>query len=214
MLDIHDGFHILRRQGLKIQLIRNIKVCADRLRVVVDDNGLIACSGECPCSMHRAKIELDSLPDPDRTGTQYQHFFASGGFLCLTLPAVHGIIVRRRCRKLRRAGVHHLVYCLDAVCIAQFLNLLLCFAGQSSNHIVRELHAFCFLQKFRRQGLTLQCLLHLHQNRNFINKPQVDLSDLMNLFLRNSLADCLRNHPDSLVIHYFQSVRQLLRRKR
>ena len=39
LLQPHDGLHILRRQRLKIQLIRDIKVGAHRFRVIVDNDG-------------------------------------------------------------------------------------------------------------------------------------------------------------------------------
>ena len=61
MLDVYHIFHILRCEGFKIQLIRNIEVGADRLRVVVDNHGLIAFPGKRPGGMYGAVIELDAL---------------------------------------------------------------------------------------------------------------------------------------------------------
>ena len=86
LLDIHNGLHILRSQRLKVQLVRNIEIRAHRLRIVVDDDGLIACSGKRPCGMDGAVIELDSLPDADRPGAQHQHLPAAL-FLPVPTPA-------------------------------------------------------------------------------------------------------------------------------
>ncbi len=41
LLNVDNGFHILRRQRLKIKLIRNIKISTYRLRIVIDNDCLI-----------------------------------------------------------------------------------------------------------------------------------------------------------------------------
>ncbi len=43
LLDVDDVLHVLRRERLKVELVRNIKVRAHRLGIVVDDDRLVAC---------------------------------------------------------------------------------------------------------------------------------------------------------------------------
>ena len=66
LLHIDDVLHILRCQRLEIELVRNVKVCAHRLRVVVDDDGFIAFPRKRPGGVHRTVVKLDALPDADR----------------------------------------------------------------------------------------------------------------------------------------------------
>ena len=61
----------------KIQLICDIEVRADRLRVVVDDNRLIAFFCKGPGAVYGTEVKLDTLADTDRTGTKHQNFLLS-----------------------------------------------------------------------------------------------------------------------------------------
>ena len=51
-LNIYDGLDILCSQRLKIQLVCNIKVGGNGLRVVVDNDGLPAFLGKRPCTVN------------------------------------------------------------------------------------------------------------------------------------------------------------------
>ena len=51
LLNSHNTLHILRRQRLKIQFIRNIKVCTHRFRVIIDDNSFKSFFGKRPGTM-------------------------------------------------------------------------------------------------------------------------------------------------------------------
>ena len=144
MLQIHDALHILRSQRFKIQLIRNIKVCADSLRIVIDDDRLIAFFGKSPGTVYGTEVKLDSLADPDRSGTKDQHLLLSCGLFHLIFTAVYRIIVRCLRRKFRRAGVHHLICRADSVFMAHIVDLSLGIAGQSSDYAVREFHPLRF----------------------------------------------------------------------
>ena len=206
MLNIYDRFHIFRSQRLEIQLVRNIEVGTYSLRVVVDDNGLIACLGKCPGSMYGTIVELDTLSDTDRTGTQYQDFLASGGLLGFALAAEYGVIIRSGSCELCGTGVYHLVNSLNAVVITHLLDLFLGLAGQSCDDVIRELDSLGFLQQIHCQGLCLQCMLHLGQNGDLVNEPQVDLCNVVDLFITDTLTDCFSDHIDSLVIHDLQTL--------
>ena len=59
--------HILDGQRLEVETVGDVKVRADRLRIIVDDDGLDAHLTQCPDRMHRAVVEFDTLPDADGT---------------------------------------------------------------------------------------------------------------------------------------------------
>ena len=124
LLQIHDILHILRCQRLEIQLIRDIKVRADRLRIVVYDDRFVACLCKCPGRMDGTVVKFDSLSDTDRSGTEYKHLLLSAGAHCLILTAEAGIIVRRLCVELCRTCIHDLKCCRDPVVIAHFLDFI------------------------------------------------------------------------------------------
>ena len=223
MLDVHHILHILRRQRLKIQLVRDIEVRAHGLRIIIDDDRLITRSGKSPGGMNGAVVEFDSLSDSDGAASQHQNFLradgsigtnlAASGFLRLVFSAVYRVIIRRARLELRGAGIHHLISGCDAVFQAQIFDLPLRHSGQAADHVVRELQTLRLAQKLRRERALLQLLFHLHQNGDFIDEPLVHHGDLMDRLIIQSLAQGFRNDPDPLVVHLFQAFLQILRGK-
>ena len=65
LFQLHDALHILRGQRLKIKLVSNVKIRADRFRIVVYNDCLISLFLKCPGAVHGAKVELNSLSDSD-----------------------------------------------------------------------------------------------------------------------------------------------------
>ena len=63
----------LRSQRFEIQFVSDIKVCADGLRVIVDDDGLKALFLEGPGAVNRTEVELDTLTNADRSGTENEN---------------------------------------------------------------------------------------------------------------------------------------------
>ena len=161
--------------------------------------------------MYGAIVKLDALTDTNGAGTKNENLLLSAGALCLALSAVNGVIVRGVRLELCRAGIYHLVDRANVVVVAKRCDLCFLLAGESRDDVIRELHTLCFLQKRGRQLFSLEGMLHLRQDCDLINKPKVDLGDLVNLFFRNALAQCLRNDPDSLVIHNGKALAQLVR---
>ena len=94
--------------------------------------------------MYGTIVELDTLSDTDRTGTQYQDFLASGSLFCLTFAAEYGVVIRSGCCELCGTGIYHLVDCLDAVVVTHLLDFFFGLAGQSCDHIIRELDSLGF----------------------------------------------------------------------
>ena len=145
LFNVDDAFHILRGQRLKIQLICDIEVGTYGLRVVVNNNGLIAFPGECPGAVYGTEVELDTLADTDRAGTENQNLFLCMLLFYLADAVKAGVVIRCLSRELCRAGIYHFVSGADIVCMAHGLDLILAHAGQSGNDIIRELDALCFL---------------------------------------------------------------------
>ena len=73
LLHIYNVPYIFRCQRLEVELIRDIEVRGNSLRVVVDDDGLIALTLELPCTVYRAEVELDTLADTDRAGAEDEY---------------------------------------------------------------------------------------------------------------------------------------------
>ena len=73
LLHIYNVPYIFRCQRLEVELIRDIEVRGNGLRVIVDDDGLIALTLELPCTVYRAEIELDTLADTDRAGAEDEY---------------------------------------------------------------------------------------------------------------------------------------------
>ena len=156
--------------------------------------------------MYGTIVKLDTLSDTDRAGTQYQDFLASGGLLGFALAAEYGIVIRSRSCELCSTGVYHLVDSLNAVVITHLLDLFLGLAGQSCDHVIRELDSLGFLQQINRQRLCLQRMLHLGQNGNLVDEPQVDLGNVVDLLVADALTDSFRNDINTLVIHDLQTL--------
>ena len=74
--DIHD---VLELHGLEEEAVGGVEIRGDGLRVVVDDMDLhpLLFPEGLDC-MDGAVIELDTLADPDRSGTEDEHFFGVG----------------------------------------------------------------------------------------------------------------------------------------
>ena len=208
-LDIYNVFHIFRCQWLKIQFVSDIKVCTYSFRVVINNDSLIAFFCECPGTVYRAEVELDTLSDTDRAGTKYQNLFLVRCAFCFIFSAIYRVIIRCGGCKLSGTGIYHLVSCGDTVCFTHFFYRFFCLPVQFCNHIIREFHAFCFSQQIFVQFSGLQRIFHLGQDRDLIDKPQIDLGDLMDLLLRNSNTDRLCNSPDSHIIYNMKSFQHL-----
>ena len=67
--DVDDTLYIFRRQRLEVKFVRNVKIRADRLRVIVDNDRLVAFFLKGPGTVYGAEVKLDPLTDPDRAGT-------------------------------------------------------------------------------------------------------------------------------------------------
>ena len=145
LFQIHDALHILRGQGFKIELVRNVKICADGLRIVVHDDGFITFPGKCPGTVHGAEVKLNPLADPDGAGAENQNLFSSLCLFCLVFTAENRVVVGCFRGKFRGAGVHHLIGGHNAVCMAHIVDLPLRSPGEPGDHGIRKFHPLRFL---------------------------------------------------------------------
>ena len=136
--NVYNIFHIFRCQRFEIQLIRNVKVGADCLRIVVDNDGLIIFLCKCPGTMYRAEVKFDTLTDTDWTGTKYQYFFTVFCFHHFILTAKYRIVIWCRRCKFSCTGVYHLISSNNAICITHLFNLFFCLSCQPGKKTITE----------------------------------------------------------------------------
>ena len=69
------------------------------------------------------------------------------------------------------------------------MDLVLRLSGQTCDHVIRKFNPFCFFQKFRRsEACVFESLLHLYQDCDLINKPDINLRNLMDLLVSDALG--------------------------
>ena len=172
--------HVLRSQGLEVELVGSIEVGADRFRVVVDDQPLHPGLLQRPDSVDRAVVELDSLANADRPGTQHDHPLPPRGRRLVLL--VVGAVEVGGCRpELGGAGVHHLIDRGDARLPAQGTDDTGLPPGQLGDLVVGEAQPLALPQQVRGQVLPLQPLLVPDDMTDLVQEPAVDLAQVVDL---------------------------------
>ena len=76
LLQVRDLEYVLESERLEVQLVADVEVGRDRLRVRVDHDGLVPGLAERQHRLHTAVVELDPLPDPVRTAAENDHLLA------------------------------------------------------------------------------------------------------------------------------------------
>ena len=102
--------HVLGGERLEVESVGDVEVGGDGLRVVVDDDGLIAPSASAPTRSGRSSSRTRC---PGQCGWGRSPEPAPSSCRCrlhdgLIFPVVGGIIVRRLGVELGGAGIHHL----------------------------------------------------------------------------------------------------------
>ena len=148
---VHNVQYILHSQRLEIEAVGDIKVRADGLRVVVDDDRFDAHLTQCPDRVHGAVVELDALPDADRSGAEYNHLFPIGNSNLVLGSAERGVIVWRYCLKFCGTGIDHLVARQDVVRAAHRTNLIARLLRKLGDGYIRKSNPLCRRKQFRRE---------------------------------------------------------------
>ena len=171
---MHHVHHVLRGQGLKIQLVRRGVVRGDRFGVVVDDNGLIAHGLDGMHRMDGGIVKLHALADADGAGAQDDDFLfpRNQGFVFFR---VGGIKIGYIADKLTGAGVDHLVHREDVFPAAQAIDVLLPLLPQFPNIGIGKAQALGFLQKLQISRGPAHLLFKVHDLPHFIQEEHIDL---------------------------------------
>ncbi len=111
LLHVDDLQHVLGRERLEIQAVGSVVVRGDSLRVVVDDDDVIAHGLERPHAVDGRIVKLDALADADGPGAEHHDdglaAAREGARLAARVRA--GVEIRRLRVKFGGAGVDHLV---------------------------------------------------------------------------------------------------------
>ena len=101
----HDLEHVLERERLEVQLVRDVEVGRDGLGIRVDHDRLVPLLAQRQRGAHAAVVELDALPDPIRAAAEDHDRLAcrcaaprSPRRSCRTGTASRTETRRRRCR--------------------------------------------------------------------------------------------------------------------
>ena len=101
LLAPNDLEHVLERQRLEVQLVRDVVVGRDGLGIRVDHDRLVPRFAERHHRAHAAVVELDALPDAIRS-TPENHDRTAAGLRRLALLVVRAVQVRRLGRETPR----------------------------------------------------------------------------------------------------------------
>ena len=115
LLGVDDLEDVLQRQRLEVEPVGGVVVGADRLRVAVDHDRLVAGLGQRERGVHAAVVELDALADAVGPGAEDDHgLLALRAGPHLGLLVVGRVVVGRLGGELGGAGVDGLVDRPDA----------------------------------------------------------------------------------------------------
>ena len=190
--DVHD---ILRVQGLEVQPVGGVVVGGDGLRVVVDDDHVIAQLLQRPDAVDGGVVELNALADADGAGAQHHDdgLAAAGEGPGLAEAVIGGVEIRRLRVELRAAGVHHLV---DGVPV---LRQRLA-AGEAAQCLVGIAQPLALLVLLFRQAAGDGCFI-FRQLPQLAEEPAVDLGDVMDLLHRDAGLQRLEHREEPVVVH-------------
>ena len=155
--------------------------------------------------MYGAVVEFYALTDTDRTGAEY-NYSLSVAYFNLILGFVAGIVVRGCSFKFRSAGINHFVGRQNAVSLTHIADFKLSLAYAFTDNSIGKAHSLSLTQQARSQLVSFQSFFHFNDVLDFGKEPQVNLSDIVNLFKSNTAADSLSNNEAALVINAFDAV--------
>ena len=196
MLHFNDPHHILRGEGLKVQPVGGVIVGGDGLRVVVDDDHVIAQLFQGLDTVDGAVIKFNALADPNGAGPQDDDGVPAGPGEVpgITVLVIGGVEVRGLGLEFRRAGVHHLI-AGGAVGQGCWVH-----PRQAGQGLVR-VAVFLRLEIGLLGEPALQGGLEGDQVLQFANEPLVNLGDIVNVVHRHPLGQGLKNGEQPQVIH-------------
>ncbi|CRH67799.1 Uncharacterised protein [Chlamydia trachomatis] len=187
-----DLEHILKRQGLKIEAIRNIVVSRHGFWVAVHHDRVVALAQAHRC-VHARIIELNALTDTIRPSTQNDDCFALAG-RNLVLEVVARVVIRSLRRKLCRARIHRLKDGVNLESTSYFSHARLRQASNITNLTVGEAVTFRKTQYLAiKRGSLSDFTSNLVKQVELVKEPGVDLRRIEELVERRTSTDCVHD---------------------
>ena len=175
LLHPEDIAHILGAQRLKVQAVGGVIVGGDSLRVVVDDDHVIAQFPQGPHAVDAAVVKLDALADADGAGAQHHHHrppaAGKGGGFAGFIEG--GVEIRGLGVKLGSAGIHHFIAHVQAGQLRH--------AGDTPEGGIGVAQGLGFFVILAAEGLAGDALLKDCHGRQLVEKPAVNAGDGVNL---------------------------------
>ena len=209
VLGLDDVENVPQGQGLEVKTVRDVVVGGDGLGVVVDDDGIHALLLQRHDSMDAAVVELDTLADPDGSGSDEDNLLVVvlGGDL--RGPSVGAVEVRGLGGELRGAGVDHLVDGPGALGGAELPDLQGVGSADLGDGLVGESHVLGLAEGLRVDG-SLEPLLHLDHVADLLHVEDVPFGEVGDLLHVPSLHEGLGDGEDASVGGVDQLLLQLL----
>ena len=201
LLLVGDVQHIFHRQRLEVETVGDVKVRADRLRIVVDDDGFDAHFAQRPYRMHRAIVKLHALTDADRPRAEHNHLFLVRYSDLVLRPAEGGIVVRRHRLELSGTGIHHLIARQNIVAVAHRADLIARLLRDLGDGNIGETDPLGSGEKLRCERLLRKLTLNIGDMLQLMDEPLVHLRDARDVvYGQLAAAQHLRHDEDALIV--------------
>ena len=207
LLELDDVHHILRSQRLEVQLVGGGVVGGDGLRVVVDDDGLVAGLTDGHDRVDRGVVKLHTLTDTDGAGAQ-NHDLLLFGENGIVFAGVGGVEIRNV--GVRMAGIHHLIGGENTVFLTQIIDLDFLLAPQLRDELIAEAHGLGFLEDFQIAHIGGELPLHGNNLADGLQEVRGDLGDPEELLYRHIPAQQLGNGKDIVIPELLNIAQQFL----
>ena len=193
-----DVHHVLYGQRLEIELVAGGIVRRNGFGIVVDDDRLVPGGADRPDGMHGRIVELDALPDADRSRTEHHDLLAFAHDRLVFL-LVSGIEIGHIGGELARAGIDHLINRENIVLAPQQEHLLLAHAPQLTDELVAKTHAFGVAQRFDVAGIGRYDLFELDDVLKLLEEEHVDFGAVVDQRQLDAPADQLGDGVKTVV---------------
>ncbi len=190
LVDVH---HIFESQRFEIKFVGRIVIGGNRLRVAVHHDRFVTQLAQGLNGVYTAVIKFDALSDAVRSAAKNHDFLLIGQARLIHRAAVAGIKVGRVSLEFGGAGVHQPVHGLDTRfnSLPTDIELLDVRAAQRRNLAIRKPGPLGFAKQVEIERLVLrrrlQLAFDLHDLRDVVQEPRVNLGDLCNLFHGHAL---------------------------
>ena len=144
LLLLHHVHYVFHRQRLEVQLVGGGVIRGNGFRVIVDDDGLIACVFNCLDGVDSGIVELHALANADGAGAEDDDLLLVGDH-GLVFRLVGGVKIRDIAVEFSCAGVDHLVHRANIAALAQGEHLPLRDVPDLRHRPVGEAHLLCLI---------------------------------------------------------------------